>query len=432
MQNSRQGVGPTYQRRYTVRVSGSSLTAAQLITRLGDDLNAASPVEVAVFDKTSRTSDPLEAGDEYVVHMPGPWNCPVRVVERTAVSFRFATLRGHLEAGEIEFRARDDREGDLVFTIESWARSGDRMAEFLYAKLGIAKEMQLHMWTHFCTRVAELSGGHVIGDVEVQTERAEPSGPGRQRRLARAVTAAFARASALAARLRDRPLHPKGLVVEATLTLHGTSRYWGVPFLDDRTELRGQVRLSRALGLPPALPDVLGLALRWRQPRSGDAEAEAIGELLLATTGHTRLGRHLLRPATRWSPAFYGSLLAYRAGDRRVLLGAVARRGRIVPAGLAPLARALEEAPALLDLVVATEFGSWERFGELRLQGPARSDGSEPMRFDPARNPVQGLLPAGLLQQVRGPAYAAAQRVARRRADGARSERHRRPERTAR
>ncbi|MFB4313858.1 DUF1990 family protein [Actinomadura sp. 21ATH] len=413
VQDPQQGVGPTYQRRYTVRISGSPLTAAQLMELLGDDLNAASPVEVAVFDKTSGNAPSLELGDEYVVHMPGPWNCPVRVVDLTPESFRFATLHGHLEAGEIEFRARNVREGGLEFTIESWARSGDRMAGFLYEKLGIAKEMQLHMWTHFCTRVAELSGGRKSGDVEVRTERAEMPGPGR-RLVTRTVTAAFARTFALAARLRERPLHPRGLVFDATLVLHGTSRYWGVPLLDDRTELRGRARLSRAAGLPPPLPDVLGLALRWRQPQAGGEEAEATGELLLATTGHGRLGRHLLRPASGWSPAFYGSLLAFRAGDRRILLGAVARRARNVPAGLAPLARAVEERPLLLDLVVATEFGPWERFGELRLVELAPSDDGETTRFNPARNPVPGLLPAGLLQQVRGPTYAAVQRAARR------------------
>ncbi|MGP4029844.1 DUF1990 family protein [Actinomadura sp. 3N407] len=424
MQNPRQGVGPNYQRRYTVRISGSPLTAAQLITRIGEDLNAASPVEVAVFDKTSGTSLPLEMGDEYVVHMPGPWNCPVRVVERTSVSFRFTTLSGHLEAGEIEFRAADTREYGLVFTIESWARSGDRLAEILYERLGIAKEMQLHMWAHFCYRVAELSGGRMIGDVEVETERANACGPGRERLITRVLTAAFTRIFTLAARLRDRPLHPSGLVFDATLVLHGTSRYWGVPFLDDHTELQGQVRLSRAVGLPPALPDLLGLALRWWQPQAGDAEPEATAELLLATTGQSPLGRHLLRPAAKWSPAFYGSLLAYRAGDRRILLGAVARQARIVPAGLPALAYALNERPLLLDLVVATQFGPWERFGELRLYGPPRSDDSEPARFNPAHNPIRGLLPAGLLQQVRGPTYAAVQRVAHR-AEGPHLERHR-------
>ncbi|MEO3825515.1 DUF1990 family protein [Actinomadura sp. B10D3] len=424
IQPPREGTGPVYQRRYTVRLSDCPLSAAQLMERLGKDLNAASPVEVAVFDKTVGDARPLEVGDEYVVHMPGPWNCPVRVVERTPESFRFATLQGHLEAGEIEFRAQDLPGGGVVFTIESWARSADRLGKALYVGLGIAKEMQLHMWTHFCTRVAELSGGRMIGAVEVWTERADVSGPGRfQRLVTGAVTSAFARPFALATKLRDRPLHPRGLVFDATLTLHGTSRYWGVPLLDDRTALRGRARLSRAVGLPPLLPDVLGLALRWRQPSSGEAE------LLLATTGQTRLGRHLLRPATRWSPAFYGSLLAYRAGDRKVLLGAVARRGSHIPADLVSLARALDERPLLLDLVVATEFGPWERFGELRIQGPARDDDSEPMRFNPVLNRIAHLPPAGVLQQARGVTYAAVRNAARR-AGHARSDRSPLPERT--
>ncbi len=36
--------------------------------------------------------------------MPGPWDGPVLVVDQTPTSFRFATLKGHLEAGQIEFR----------------------------------------------------------------------------------------------------------------------------------------------------------------------------------------------------------------------------------------------------------------------------------------------------------------------------------------
>jgi hypothetical protein len=409
IQSPREGVGPLYQRRYTVRIAGSPLTAAELISRVGADLNAASPVEVAVFDKTSGTSPPLEMGDEYVVHMPGPWNCPVRVVERTPESFRFVTLIGHLEAGEIEFRASDAGENGLVFTIESWARSGDRLAAALYDGVGIAKEMQLHMWAHFCARVAEMSGGHAVGEVEVQTERtAVPSGGAAQRLVTRAVTAAFARPFALAARVRERPLHPRGLAFDATLILHGASRYWGVPFLDERAEVPAEVRLSRAVGLPPRLPDILGLALRWTQPSAG---GDGTVELLLATTGHTPLGRRLLRPTSHWSPALYGSLLAYRAGDRRVLLGAVAHSAEFIPADLTSLAGAVDERPLELALLVATELGPWERFGTLRISGPARGDDNEAMRFNPAQHPIPGLPPAGLLQQVRGPTYAAVQHV---------------------
>ncbi|RFS82051.1 DUF1990 family protein [Actinomadura spongiicola] len=430
VQDSRQGVGAIYQRRYTVRIDDSPVTATQLINRLGADLNAASPVEVAVFDKTSGAAELLAMGDEYVVHMPGPWDCPVRVVEQTPKSFRFATLRGHLEAGEIEFRARDVAENGVEFTIESWARSGDRLAEILYAKVGIAREMQLHMWSHFCNRVVEMSGGRMVGEVEVLTERTEVPDFGPRQLMVRALTPVFTRGFALATRLRNRPLHPRGLVFDATLALHGTSERWGIPLLDDRAELPGHVRLSRAVGWPHPLPDILGLALRWQQPRDGETEPEAPAELLLATTGRSRWGRHLLKPATRWSPTFYGSLLAYRAGDRRILLGAVARQPRIFPADLPTLAHAIEERPLRLDLVVSTEFGAWQRFGELRLHGPALNDDNAPMRFNPAQHPIHGLSPAGVFQQVRGFTYTTVQRIAGK-AGSPQPERHRRSEKTA-
>jgi len=411
LQHPRHGAGPAFHRRYMMRISDSRLSAEQLMGRLCDDLNAASPVEFAVFDKTSGSAGCLEVGDEYDVHMPGPWNCPVRVVERDPLSFRLATLEGHIEAGEIEFRAEDTPRGDVMFTIESWARSGDRLADVLYDRLRVAKEMQLHMWTHFCSRVADLSGGRMAGDVVVHTERAEDAGgTGGVLPLTRAASAVSARMFALAARLRGgRPLHPRGLVFDATLHLHGTSRLWGVPFLDDTAELRGMARLSRAAGLPPPLPDVLGLALRWEQPADDRAEEACVAELLLASTGQGLLGRHLLRPRWRWGPAFYGSLLPYAVDGRRLFLGAVARPTRTVPADDAALARAVDERPLLLDLVLATEFGSWERFGGLVLTGPARSDDSAPTRFNPARHPIPGLPPAGPLQRIRGATYTAVQ-----------------------
>ncbi|MEU9018382.1 DUF1990 family protein [Actinomadura sp. NPDC048394] len=404
IQGLRQGVGPVYQRRYTVRIEGGDLDASGLMERLRADVNAASPVEFAVFDKISGASPRLDLGDEYDVHMPGPWNCPVRVVERTPRSFRLATLSGHVEAGEIEFRARDAEDGGLWFTIESWTRSGDRLADVLYDRVGMAKEMQLHMWTHFCRRVAEMAGGRTAGDVEVLTERTEIAGDSRVdgRHLARPAAAALARTfTALAKARGGRPLHPRGVVLDAVLRLSGTSRFWGVPLLDDAVELRGLARLSRSIGLPAPYPDVLGLALRWRQPSEDGDPATA--ELLLATTGHGRAGRHLLRPANHWGPGFYGSLLPYTAGDRYVLLGAFARRA--VPADPAALARAAGEGPITLDLVVATGLGPWERFGELVLTGPARTDDREPVRFNPVRHPIPGLRPAGPLQQVRGRAY---------------------------
>jgi Domain of unknown function (DUF1990) len=164
------GVGPLFHRRYAARIRNARPRPAELMTTLCSDLNAAAPTEFARFHKVSGADAALEVGDEYLVRMPGPWNGPVRVIARTPTSFRLATLRGHLEAGQIEFRAEEDA-GELVFTIESWARSGDRLSNLLYQHLRMAKEVQLHMWTSFLERVTKLAGGRMTGGIDIETRR---------------------------------------------------------------------------------------------------------------------------------------------------------------------------------------------------------------------------------------------------------------------
>jgi hypothetical protein len=163
------GVGPLLHRSYVVRIAGASMTPAALIDLVAARLNQASP-EAAVFRKTRGAPSVLRQGDEFVVRMPGPWDGPVRVVHRDEHSFRLATLAGHLEAGEIEFRAGP--EGDaLHFEIESWARAGDRLSALLYNRLRLAKEIQLNMWSHFCLRAAALAGGRPRGGITIRTRR---------------------------------------------------------------------------------------------------------------------------------------------------------------------------------------------------------------------------------------------------------------------
>lgn len=162
------GRGPLYRRTYEVVVEGARTGPEELITRLINDPNRASPTEVSTFRAFGPGRDP---GAEFAVRMPGPWDAPVRVVERTPTSFCLATLRGHMEAGEIAFRAAWADGGRLVFTIESWARSGDRLHDWLHDKLPLAREMQLHMWVEFCEQAAELAGGDAHGPVRVRTDR---------------------------------------------------------------------------------------------------------------------------------------------------------------------------------------------------------------------------------------------------------------------
>ena len=163
------GAGPSSRRRFSVRVREARLSPERLIATLALNPNLASPFEIARFVKTAGRLGELEVGDEYLVRIPGPWDGPVRVAGRTPTSFRLATLHGHMEAGEIEFSARE--EGDaLIIQIESAARSGSTMSWLVYGPARLGAEMQLHMWVHFLERAARLSGGETSG-VEVTTIR---------------------------------------------------------------------------------------------------------------------------------------------------------------------------------------------------------------------------------------------------------------------
>jgi uncharacterized protein (UPF0548 family) len=162
------GVGPLYHRRYCGRIRNGKLSAQQLMERVMADPNELAPTEFARFTKVHGEKGRMDVGDEYVVRMPGPWDGPVRVMGTGPCSFRLATLDGHLEAGQIEFRAT--AEGcDIVFTIESWARSGDDLSRIMYQRLHMAKEVQFHMWTSFLERAVRVAGGRLTGGIDVET-----------------------------------------------------------------------------------------------------------------------------------------------------------------------------------------------------------------------------------------------------------------------
>jgi uncharacterized protein (UPF0548 family) len=194
------GVGPMFHRRYAAVIAEPRLSAEELMARLCADLDQAAPTEFATFKKVKGREGDLQVGDEYVVRMPGPWDGPVRVIERTPTCFRLATLQGHLEAGQILFSARSENDR-LVFWIEAWARSGDRLSHLLYHHLRMSKEIQFHMWTSFLEGVIKLSGGRRDRGLRIHTRRVDdvPEDGWRALRDPRAVEALRA--------LHDRPLN---------------------------------------------------------------------------------------------------------------------------------------------------------------------------------------------------------------------------------
>ena len=172
IQTPEDGAGPLLHRHYRARIHGAELDAEALIAQLGTNPDGVAPGGLAKFVKQSGPDARIAVGDEWVVRMPGPWDGPVRVVDVTPTSFRFATLDGHLEAGQIEWRA-DDEDGELRFGIESWARSGDRLSDLMHNRLRMAKEVQLHMWTSVIERVARLVDGHLPAGIEIDTRRVD-------------------------------------------------------------------------------------------------------------------------------------------------------------------------------------------------------------------------------------------------------------------
>src|SRR5919199_637217 len=77
------GAGPYFHRVYRTRIRDTDLTPDALVSRIAADLNRVAPGEFARFHKVLGAGGELRMGDEYVVRMPGPWDGPVRVVERT-------------------------------------------------------------------------------------------------------------------------------------------------------------------------------------------------------------------------------------------------------------------------------------------------------------------------------------------------------------
>ncbi len=172
---------------------------------------------------------------------------------------------------------------------------------------------------------------------------------------------------------RVRVLHPTGEVHSCRVQVLGGARTWGARLLDEPAEHEGLVRVSRGLGLPAPLPDVLGLALRLPGLGVGGAPLD-----LLMNTSALRFAFW-----PDWLSRTYSAILPHRTGSgQRVVLGA-----RPVEGGW--------------ELLVAEPLGAWAVWGRLDL-GPVVE--TERIRFLPTVG-ADDLAPVELLRQVRHEAY---------------------------
>lgn len=193
-----------------------------------------------------------------------------------------------------------------------------------------------------------------------------------------AVLATATRTTA-ALRPASKPLHPQGRVRRGCLYRDGVEPMLGIEFLDAAGIDEVVVRESRAIGLPHALPDIHGLAIRVPN------DDGSYGDLLFATTGWGRLSRFVLTMSR--SP--YGrpmtTLLPYRTDAGPVLLGA------------------RSTGHDTLQLACSVGDGPWRRFADLRLS--QQDAGDQSISFDPVENRLPGLDQYGWVERLREPAY---------------------------
>lgn len=186
-----------------------------------------------------------------------------------------------------------------------------------------------------------------------------------------------------------KPLHPRGRLVSATVRRTGLHPPVGVAWLDEPGRDDVLARVSRAVGLPPPVPDIGGLAVRVLETSGREAD------LLFATTGLGALSRYVLRFSRSPHTRPHSTLFPYRTPTGAVVLAAV------------PWADG-----AGYDLLCATAAGPWRRFGQIELgQTPAVAPPDPLVSFDPVRNTLPGLEPLAWVRRLREPAYASARRA---------------------
>ncbi|MDQ0768130.1 hypothetical protein QF031_000879 [Pseudarthrobacter defluvii] len=227
----------------------------------------------------------------------------------------------------------------------------------------------------------------------------------QQLRVVSAVTGSAGQAFAALFRLLklarpDRPIHPKGLGLAGELTRTGNpAGPSGIDWLDSPGQDQVAARFSRSVGLPQALPDILGLALRVSPTGSAGAGP---ADVLFASTGWGLPGRFLLMPRLDVAGATLTTLMPYRGRRGPVLLGL---RTRSLPPG------SLASGEWVLALHWAKPGGPWRECGELRLHAGA-DPADVPLRFDPLENQPPGADAYGWARRLRKPSYRAARQPA--------------------
>jgi hypothetical protein len=190
---------------------------------------------------------------------------------------------------------------------------------------------------------------------------------------------------------RRRVFHPSGVLAEGHLTRIAPPGQ-GLP-IESADVL---ARVSKAVGVPGGLPDLIGLA--WRMPPSGSAKRP--WDVLMVSAGSGLLTRFALRPTIAWTGTTLSTLMPLRRPDGWWWLKAEVRTALGGRLSLDAVREAVESDAVVFDVQQAHGTGSFEPLAELSLTAVIPTDAEHDVSFDPARNtaPNVGLGPQWLTQ----------------------------------
>ncbi|WP_280472135.1 phosphodiesterase [Nocardia cyriacigeorgica] len=219
--------------------------------------------------------------------------------------------------------------------------------------------------------------------------------------MADLVSATVTKAFEAGARVRHgRVFHPRG--VRLSGRFHAEDEYVSLFGQGERAVI---ARLSKGIGTPAGLPDVLGLAFRVLD------RDDHPWDFVLATTGRGGLGRLAITPARGWASARYGSLLPYRFGESSLTwVYAEPDANQPATAALDALAEHLREHTLGFEITVQGIGTPRRTAGELTLH-PAEPEDYRTDFFDPMLNhPAEVTLAPDLVTKFRERAYIGSRR----------------------
>lgn len=193
----------------------------------------------------------------------------------------------------------------------------------------------------------------------------------------------------VAAARHRRVFHPRGVLAWGSIERVAAPGE-GLP-IESASEVL--VRLSKGIGTPGALPDVIGLAFRLPASDSPVGESPAPPwDVLLASAGSGRLSRFGVRPVVRWSGQPMSSVMPLRYQGtnwwlRAQILSAVDGGG----VSLDGIRTGLHDGPLTVAIDQAAGFAPFHPLARLTIKDVVPQDEISDVDFDPVLRTAPGV-----------------------------------------